>query len=289
MQWYYLNEQHDQVAIGEEQLTAMVEGGQLTAGSMIWREDFEEWLPCSSVFPDFFQEEAASAPVPAGGKPRLIVGAEADMRTPTMQTPQPATTPVAATTPLAAAGPSMAAVGTAPGVITQGYGAPAAVSEDEVQLVRQLAGPLYRAKGWMMFMGILLCLSFYLVLPLLAALKLFKACSSIDQAYRTGHRALFNQAQDSVRGFFVLQGWTIIVMLVLSILAPIILSAMIGAMFAGMAGGMGTDPDLDGGGMFEMPAPVEQPAEPEVDPLEEDPDPAEETDGGGGNDADPFG
>ena len=135
MQWYYLTDENDQIAVDDAELGTLVRSGQLTADTQIWREDMDEWLPCSQVFPHLFAE---AAPV-ASAAPRLIVGQEADARTPQLQTPHPEA-------PVLASAAVSSPVSAAP------------VTDESIETVKYAAAPMIQNKGWLTFAGVMLCI-----------------------------------------------------------------------------------------------------------------------------------
>ncbi len=80
-------------------------------------------------------------------------------------------------------------------------------------LVQELSQPLYRAKGWLKFLGILTIIS---GIPSLLALVgiiqiwmgvlLFQAGSSIDSAGRMGDRFAFLGSMNGLKTYFIIQG-----------------------------------------------------------------------------------
>ncbi len=100
----------------------------------------------------------------------------------------------------------------------------------EPQLIRHLSAPLYRVKGYMKFLGVLNMLSFWMIIPIIAGLRLFKAADCISRAHVTGDREEFIRAQEAIRSFFNLMAWMAflaIALLILQIISIFVLVSSI--------------------------------------------------------------
>jgi hypothetical protein len=96
------------------------------------------------------------------------------------------------------------------------YSAPVAPAQD-TRMVQDLSMPIYQARGWLKFLGILSIISgvgtaLSLVgiiiawLPIWMGVLMFQAGSSIDSAGQFGDRFAFLRSMGSLKTYFVLQG-----------------------------------------------------------------------------------
>ena len=111
---------------------------------------------------------------------------------------------------------------------------PTPVSQEN-QVVQQLSVPIFQARGWLKFLGILSIISgvlsalsivgiIYAWLPIWMGVLMYQAGSSIDSASQFGDRFAFLQSMGSLKTYFVLQG-------VLSLIAIVFIVAMICILF----------------------------------------------------------
>ncbi|HUF62825.1 MAG TPA: DUF5362 family protein, partial [Verrucomicrobiales bacterium] len=245
MQWYYLSDSDEQIPVEEEQLLRLIQEGIVRSDTQVWREDMADWYEARAVLPDLFGFQELRAPEPAAvaqavaaepvapagprGRPRLIVGPEADSRTSgQLLTRKPLATSTRMMAPVATGAPS-------PDTIAAG-----GVSDSEVNLVRQLAAPLVQAQGWMKLAGVVLIIT---GIPYLAAfglgglfiwmgILLFQAAGRADQAALLGHKFLFLEAQRKLKTFFTVVGVTCLVSIIASILLAVVWGAALIAMVA---------------------------------------------------------
>ncbi len=252
MQWYYLSDSDEQIPVEEEELLRLIGEGTVRAETQVWREDMADWYEARAVLPDLFgfaehqvPQPAAAAPPPVspparGGRPRLIVGPEADSRTSgQLLTRKPLATSTRMAAPIAAPSPAAIAAG--------------GVSDGEVTLVRQLAAPLVQAQGWMKLAGVVLIIAGvpYLLAFGLGALfiwmgiLLFQAAGKADQAALLGHKFLFLEAQRKLKTFFTVIGVTCLVSIIGSILLGVVWGAALMALVATLRedSGSGSRPD----------------------------------------------
>jgi len=114
-------------------------------------------------------------------------------------------------------------------------------------LVQELSWPLYRARGWLQFLGVMAILSGVIQaltlvgivvawLPIWLGALMFQSAERIDSARRSGSRPDFEKAMDRLRLIFVIQGVTA--------LASIALAALV-LMTFGLAGILGALSSLD--------------------------------------------
>ena len=92
-----------------------------------------------------------------------------------------------------------------------------AQSQEETQIVRQLSIPIYEARGWLKFLGVLsiiggvgqaLSIVGILIawLPIWMGVLMFQAGSSIESAGQLGDRFSMLRSLGSLKTYFVLQG-----------------------------------------------------------------------------------
>ena len=93
---------------------------------------------------------------------------------------------------------------------------PAPAPQDN-QLIQQLSSPIYQARGWLKFLGVLSIISgvgtalsivgiLFAWLPIWMGVLMFQAGSSIDSAGQFGDRFAFLRSMGSLKTYFVLQG-----------------------------------------------------------------------------------
>ena len=94
---------------------------------------------------------------------------------------------------------------------------------------KSIALPLYEAKGWMKFLGIVMIISGVLMvltiygiilawLPIWLGVLLFQAAGRADRAYVGNDEAMFVDALSKVRRFFVINGVLMLIWLILGVL-----------------------------------------------------------------------
>lgn len=90
---------------------------------------------------------------------------------------------------------------------------PPAPALQENQIVQQLSMPIYQARGWLKFLGVMTILGgipsvFILVgiLQIWIGVLLLQAGSSIDSAGQFGDKFAFLRSMSNLRTYFVLQG-----------------------------------------------------------------------------------
>lgn len=103
-------------------------------------------------------------------------------------------------------------------------------SPDENILVREFSQPLYQARGWLKFLGILniiggvaqaLSIVGILVawIPIWMGVLLYQAGSNLDSAGQFGDKFSFLRSLGSLKTYFVLQGVLTLILLVISFLS----------------------------------------------------------------------
>lgn len=98
-------------------------------------------------------------------------------------------------------------------------------NNSENDLVREAALPLYQARGWLKFVGIMMilggipsALALVGIIPIWQGVLLMQAASSIETAANTGQRYAFNSAMNNIKTFFIVNGVLILVGLVFGLL-----------------------------------------------------------------------
>ena len=97
------------------------------------------------------------------------------------------------------------------------YPAQPVQNPQENQLVQQLSMPIYQARGWLKFMGILSIIAgvgqalsivgiLFAWLPIWMGVLMLQAGSSIESAGQFGDRFAFLRSMGSLKTYFVLQG-----------------------------------------------------------------------------------
>lgn len=113
-------------------------------------------------------------------------------------------------------------------------------------LVQELSWPLYRARGWLQFLGVMSILSGVLTaltlfgliiawLPIWMGALMFQSAERIDSARRSGSRADFVKATDRLRLVIMIQGVTTLASIALSVIVVLTVGmAGIAGMLAGL-------------------------------------------------------
>ena len=97
------------------------------------------------------------------------------------------------------------------------YTTPPAPTPQENQMVQQLSMPIYQARGWLKFLGILSIISgvgsalsivgiLFAWLPIWMGVLMFQAGSSIESAGQFGDKFAFLRSMGNLKTYFVLQG-----------------------------------------------------------------------------------
>jgi hypothetical protein len=93
---------------------------------------------------------------------------------------------------------------------------PVALPEDS-HLIQELSAPIYQARGWLKFLGVLSIISgvgsalsivgiIFAWLPIWMGVLMFQAGSSIDSAGQFGDKFAFLRSLGGLKTYFVLQG-----------------------------------------------------------------------------------
>jgi hypothetical protein len=97
------------------------------------------------------------------------------------------------------------------------YSIPSAPDPQERQTVQQLSVPIYQARGWLKFLGVLSIISgvgsalsivgiLFAWLPIWMGVLMFQAGSSIESAGQLGDKFAFLRSLGNLKTYFVLQG-----------------------------------------------------------------------------------
>jgi Family of unknown function (DUF5362) len=93
------------------------------------------------------------------------------------------------------------------------YPVPPAPAPQENQMVQQLSMPIYQARGWLKFLGVMTIISgipsvFVLVgiLQIWIGILLFQAGSSIESAGQFGDKFAFLRSMGGLKTYFIIQG-----------------------------------------------------------------------------------
>ena len=109
--------------------------------------------------------------------------------------------------------------------------------------LKDIALPLYQAKGWMRFFGVTLILEgtlcaltivglLYAWLPIWRGVLLFQASSRIEHAYEGGGAVSFMESLHRLKTYFIVQGVTVLVFLIFIGLA--VATGLLGAIAAAL-------------------------------------------------------
>jgi hypothetical protein len=99
------------------------------------------------------------------------------------------------------------------------------ISNSESEFVREASMPLYKARGWMKFVGIMMiiggipsAIGLIGIIPIWQGVLLLQAASSLETAANTGQRYAFDSAMGNIKTFFVINGVLIIVGIVIGLI-----------------------------------------------------------------------
>jgi hypothetical protein len=111
---------------------------------------------------------------------------------------------------------------------------------DQTALVRELGFPLYQGKGWIKFLGILSIVQgviaaltiigiIFAWLPIWIGILLYQSATMMERAYAMGDRRTFVEAMGKLKTYFLIQGITALLGIILAIFAFSL--GMLGAIF----------------------------------------------------------
>ncbi|MFN2216891.1 MAG: DUF5362 family protein [Anaerolineales bacterium] len=111
------------------------------------------------------------------------------------------------------------------------------ITNSESEIIRESSMPLFKARGWMKFVGIMMILGgipsaigLVGIIPIWQGVLLLQAASSIETAANTGQRYAFDSAMNNIKTFFVINGVLILVGIAIG-LAIACLYLVLGAAF----------------------------------------------------------
>lgn len=98
-------------------------------------------------------------------------------------------------------------------------------NNEESDLVREASLPLYQARGWLKFVGIMMilggipsALALVGIIPIWQGVMLMQAASSIETAANTGQKYAFNSAMSNIKTFFVINGVLMLIGIIVGLL-----------------------------------------------------------------------
>lgn len=98
-------------------------------------------------------------------------------------------------------------------------------NQSESDFVREAALPLYKSRGWLRFVGIMMilggipsALALVGIIPIWQGVLLMQAASSIETAANTGQRYAFDSAMNNIKTFFVVNGVLMLVGIAIGLL-----------------------------------------------------------------------
>jgi hypothetical protein len=110
---------------------------------------------------------------------------------------------------------------------TPNYASPVPTPQD-THLIQELSAPIYQARGWLKFLGVLSIIGgvvqaislvgiFIAWLPIWMGVLMFQAGSSIDSASQFGDKFTFLSSLGSLKTYFVLQGILTLIGIILAV------------------------------------------------------------------------
>ena len=101
---------------------------------------------------------------------------------------------------------------------------------DEQQLVREVSAPLFAAKGWMKFLGVLMIIYGVLIalsvvgiiicwLPIWIGILLFQAATAVESTQASGSKMELYGAMSKLKTYFTIYGVLALIGIVVSIVA----------------------------------------------------------------------
>ena len=107
--------------------------------------------------------------------------------------------------------------------------------------MKDVALPLYQAKGWIRFLGVMMIVvgALYAItiigllfawLPIWLGVLLFQASSRIEHAYEGGGALSFMESLRKLKTYFIVNGVVVLVSLILAVLAVVV--ALLGGLAA---------------------------------------------------------
>lgn len=107
--------------------------------------------------------------------------------------------------------------------------------------VRQASMPLFSARGWLKFVGVMMilggipsALALVGIIPIWQGVLLLQAASSIETAANTGQRYAFDSAMGNIKTFFVINGVLIIIGIAIALIVSCIYVVAGAAIFSSL-------------------------------------------------------
>jgi hypothetical protein len=112
-------------------------------------------------------------------------------------------------------------------------GGPVQTSGGEQQLVREVSAPLFAAKGWMKFLGVLMIIDGVLLiiplftiiicwLPIWIGVLLFQTASAVESAQASGNKMELYGALSKLKSYFTIYGVLALIAIILSVILMIL-------------------------------------------------------------------
>jgi hypothetical protein len=99
----------------------------------------------------------------------------------------------------------------------------------ENNFIREAAMPLYKSRGWLKFVGIMMilggipsALALVGIIPIWQGVLLMQAASSIETAANTGQKYAFNSAMGNIKTFFVINGIFMLIGIIMGLIMAIL-------------------------------------------------------------------
>jgi hypothetical protein len=107
---------------------------------------------------------------------------------------------------------------------------------DQSNLIKEVSSPIYQARGWMKFLGVLMIIGgvFYALtivgiiiawLPIWMGVVLFQAGSSSEQAFFSGDKFSLLKSLNQIKLYFTIMGIMTLIGIVLTVIAVIMFIA----------------------------------------------------------------
>ena len=119
------------------------------------------------------------------------------------------------------------------------------IDPNETQIVKVIGLPLYMAKGWLKFLGVLSIISGAFAvfslwgilicwLPIWMGILLFKAAGNMEVAELNGDRAQLIEGLNRLKTYFTINGILTLIVLVGMVIGLMVAGASIMALFSGL-------------------------------------------------------
>jgi len=116
---------------------------------------------------------------------------------------------------------------------------------EDNQMIRDLSGTLYGMKGWLKFIGIVTVIGgiisalslvgiIFAWVPIWMGITLYKASNKIEMAYNSGDKIQLMEAFSNLKTYFTIQGFLLIISIVLTVFSILLFSSVFMMMFDSM-------------------------------------------------------